>query len=145
MSVKTVRRLAADILGVGQSRVKINPLQIKRAEEALTRKDVEHLIGDGVLVKLPISGRKTKEKKKNRKAKGEGNRRGERSTERKRRWMQTVRSQRKYLLELLDSKSIDRKVRRSMYGKVKSGLFKSKKSLYTYLKENHMLNEKLAE
>ena len=65
MSVKTVRRLAADILGVGQSRVKINPLQIKRAEEALTRKDVEHLIGDGVLVKLPYFGeRKTKEKKK---------------------------------------------------------------------------------
>lgn len=144
MSVKTVRRLAADILGVGQSRIKLNPLEIKRAEEALTRKDVEHLIAGGVLIKLPVSGRKTNERRKNRKSKGEGNRRGERSTERKKRWMQTVRSQRKYLKELLSSKSIDNKVRRSMYGKVKSGLFKSKKSLHTYLKDNHLLNETTA-
>ena len=45
MSVKTVRRVAGDILKCGISRIKI--LDAKRAMEALTREDVKQLIAYG--------------------------------------------------------------------------------------------------
>ena len=142
MSIKTVRRLAADILKVGQNKIKIDPVSIKRAEEALTRKDVELLVTDGVIKKLPKSGRKKKEKRHNRKAKGSGNVKGKRGDNRKQLWMMAVRAQRKYLSELLTTKVIDKKIKRNIYGKVKSGLFKSKKAMFTYLKDNNLLVEK---
>ncbi|MBS3068314.1 50S ribosomal protein L19e [Candidatus Micrarchaeota archaeon] len=139
MSVATVRRLASDILQVGSNKIRIKPTDIKRAEEALTRSDVLALIKDGIVYKLLARGRRTKEKRRRR---GAGHRRGKGTINQKREWMQRVRSQRKYLRELVTSAQIDKKFNRSLYGKVKSGIFKNKKSFYVYIKENNMLNEK---
>ncbi|MCS7138595.1 MAG: 50S ribosomal protein L19e, partial [Crenarchaeota archaeon] len=40
MSVKTVRRLAAEILKVGESRIWIDPERLEDVENAVTRADV---------------------------------------------------------------------------------------------------------
>ncbi len=140
MSVVTVRRLASDLLGVGENKIRIKPAEIKRAEEALTRSDVLALIKDGVVYKMPYRGRRKKEKRRHR---GAGSRRGRSTINQKEEWMVRIRSQRKYLSELLSTNQLEKKFKRSLYGKIKSGIFKSKKSFYNYLKENKMVTEKV--
>ena len=54
--------------------------------------------------------------------------------------MMKIRSQRKYMRELLGTGELKTEFKRVLYGKTKSGIFKSKKAFYTYLKENNMLN-----
>ena len=40
MTLRTVRRLAADILGVGENRIWIDPENLDRIAEAMTREEV---------------------------------------------------------------------------------------------------------
>ncbi len=138
MSVATVKRLASDLLGVGENKIRINPAEIKRTEEAMTRVDVLSLIKDGVVYKIPKSGRRKNEKRPRRST---GKRRGRGTIHQKEEWMKKVRSQRKYLKELLKSGELVKEFKRSVYGKIKSGIFKSKKTMYTYLKENNMMTK----
>jgi len=49
MSIVTVRRLAADILGVGENKVWISPEKISEVSSALTRDDVRALIKQGTI------------------------------------------------------------------------------------------------
>ena len=136
MSVSTVKRLASELLGAGQNRVRMNPSEIKRVEEALTRQDVLALIQDKIVYAIPVQGRRRKEKRRRR---GTGARRGAKTINQKEEWMVRIRAQRKYLVELVTKKELNPKFKRLIYGKIKSGIFKNKKSVYLYLKENNML------
>jgi large subunit ribosomal protein L19e len=51
-----VKRLAADILGVGVSRVKISPEAVERLEEVVTKDDVRALIEEGLIWAEPEKG-----------------------------------------------------------------------------------------
>ncbi|MBD3209847.1 50S ribosomal protein L19e [Candidatus Micrarchaeota archaeon] len=137
MSMTTVRRLAADILNVGRNRIRISPDGLKDAEGALTRADVKGLIDKGVVTKAKTQGRASTSKKKRR---GQGSRKGSASSS-KERWMQKVRAQRKFLQMLIDKGALEKGAKKSLYGKIKSGLFRSKKALLQYLKENKYLPE----
>ena len=137
MTMLTVRRLAADIMNVGQSRVKISPDALKEAEGALTRSDVRGLIDKGVITKAKIKGRKSAAKKKRR---GKGSRKGSLANQKKL-WMQKLRSQRKLLAMLVEAGALKKKDKRSIYGKVKSGIFRNKKAMMLYLKENSYIAE----
>lgn len=137
MAVESVKRLAADILHIGTNKIKIKPEEIKKAEEALTRADVRGLIKDGIVYAMKKKGRRKKERKRKR---GAGNVKGS-ATVQKDKWMVQVRSQRKYLKQLLKNGALDKKHKNAVYGRIKSGLFKSKKTMLTYLKENSLVNE----
>jgi large subunit ribosomal protein L19e len=132
MTILTVRRLAADIMNVGQSRVKISPGGLKEAEGALTRADVRGLIEKGVITKAKVKGRDSTARKKR---KGAGRKKGSLGDSKKL-WMQKVRSQRKLLAMLVETAVLDKKNKRSLYGKVKSGIFRNKKAMLLYLKDN---------
>ncbi|MEM2772586.1 MAG: 50S ribosomal protein L19e, partial [Candidatus Pacearchaeota archaeon] len=67
MSLKTQRRLAAEILGVGINRVKFMPEKINEIKEAITRKDIEELIKEGAIKKRPIKGYKRRAGRKRQK------------------------------------------------------------------------------
>jgi large subunit ribosomal protein L19e len=138
MTIQTVKRLAADILNVGVNRIRIKPENVEKAAEALTRQDVKALIDDGTIYKIKKRGRRKKKKKRKR---GEGSIKGHSAKERKRRWMILVRSQRACLKELLKNGLLEKKYRKMIYRKIKSGTFKSKKAMLTYLKENNLLKE----
>ncbi|MBN1169910.1 50S ribosomal protein L19e [Candidatus Micrarchaeota archaeon] len=135
MTMLTVRRLAADIMNVGKGRVKINPDGLKEAEGALTRSDVKGLIEKGIITKAKIKGRASKAKKQRR---GKGSRKGSYSDSKKR-WMEKVRAQRKLLALLVESNALKKTDKRSIYGKVKSGIFRNKKAMLLYLKDNHYI------
>ncbi len=136
----TVKRLAADILKVGENRVRIKPDEFSRAMDALTREDVRGLIDEGVLYALPYVGPRTKPR---RERKGRGRRRGTKYSRKgaKEGWMEKVRSQRKYLTELLESGDMTPKFKREIYLKIKGGVFKGKNALRIYLVDNGMLKE----
>ena len=69
MSSRTLRKIAADLLKSGESRIRIE--QGKETEEALTREDVRGLISKGLVKKVQKKGtskfmvrKKQKQKKK---------------------------------------------------------------------------------
>jgi len=135
MTILTVRRLAADIMNVGQRRVKIAPDAIQEVEGALTRSDVKGLIEKGIITKAPLKGRASSRKAKRR---GRGSRKGN-YADRKQRWMQKVRSQRRFLKQLIEDGALEKSNKRSLYGKVKSGIFRSKRAMLAYLKEGKLV------
>ena len=140
MAVNTVKRLASDIMDVGMNRVKFKEGKdsLTRIKEALTRMDVQGLIKDGVVYKVPKKGRRKVQKRKKR---GKGSRKGKSIIPDKEKWMTRVRAQRKYLRELVDSGALDKENKRTVYRRIKSGLFRSKKAMFTYLKDAGLIHE----
>jgi len=138
MAVYTTRRLAADILGVGERRIRFDPEKIADVKNAMTRVDVEDLIKNKVITVLPKKGRKKKEKKRKR---GEGSRKGKAKGSQKKSWMTRVRSQRELLRVLVEKKVLKKEDKRYVYMKIKGGSFRSKKAMVTYLKENELVPE----
>jgi len=135
MTLATVRRLAADILNIGRRRVKFSQDGLKEAEGALTRSDVKGLIDKGVVKKTKVKGRDSTARKKRR---GKGRKKGSLG-DRKKLWMQKVRSQRKLLVTLIESGALAKEQKRSIYGKIKGGIFKSKRAMLLYLKDNELI------
>jgi large subunit ribosomal protein L19e len=141
MALTTVKRLAADIMKIGVNKVRIAPESIGRANEAITRNDVRDLIKDGVVYRAEIEGRRSNSEKRGRK--GHGKRKGRKNarTNAKDAWMARVRSQRAYLKQLVSEGKLPKEYKRETYMRVKSGIFKSKKAMYAYLKENNKVKE----
>ena len=142
MSMQTVRRLAARVLGIGQSRVRI--LDEEAASKAITADDVRGLInqgGIGVLVEKHAS-RASARRKAVRKVKGR--RRGPGSQKgsyyaghsRKDRWMELVRAQRAYLAA--HKARLKEGTYADVYKMIKGNAFRSRKILKQYLDENQL-------
>jgi large subunit ribosomal protein L19e len=135
MAIATIRRLAADIMRVGENKVRIAPDNVKEAEGALTRADVRGLIDKGIIIRLKPQGRASTRKKERRSV---GKRRGIMIPE-KEAWMMKVRAQRRLLRTLTADGALKKGTRRSVYGKVKSGIFRNKRAMLIYLKDNGLV------
>jgi large subunit ribosomal protein L19e len=143
MSLITIRRLAADVLEVGESHIKI--LDAKAASEALTRDDVRNLIKEGVIVSTQKKGvsrskaRWKQSRKKLGRRVGLGSRKGRAfaKVSRKTRWMAKVRSLRRVLHNARPL--LKKGGYRKLYLMVKGGHFRSKKQLSEFFKEQKML------
>ncbi len=147
MSLKFVKRLAAQVLGVGESRVWIDPEKIERASMAISREDIRRLIHDGVIKKKPVSTpsrgriRQRRLAKKKGRRRGYGSRKGPRFDE-KDIWITKIRLQRKYLRRLKDRKLIDKKTYRLLYRLAKGGTFRSLAHLKMYIEEHNLLRKR---
>lgn len=150
MAQDTIRRLAADILDIGENRVKFDPAQMPRIKEALTRDDVRSLISEGVIIAVPargvsrFRGRERAAGKRAGRRRGHGSRKGTAAARNppKKRWMAKVRSQRGVLFELREKKGIQPDSIRRIYNMIKGNAFRSKNALMAYLKENNLLTDK---
>lgn len=141
MSTTTVKRLAADILGVGLNRVRLDKGNLGKVEEALTRADVRALIDDGTVYAIPLrAGHRSKERSRQ----GRGRRKGQKKarTGGKSAWMLRIRSQRAFLEQLLGSGELPAGHKRAVYMKIKGGAFRGKAAMRAYLVENRMLKAK---
>lgn len=141
MTAVTVKRLAADILGVGVNRVRLQTENLPRVEEALTRADVRTLIDEGIVYALPEkAGHRNKGPRRRRR----GSRKGAKKAREggKSAWMERIRSQRTYLSRLIGSGELPREHKREVYMKIKGGAFRGKAAMKAYLIENKMLAEK---
>jgi len=150
MGIATIRRIASDLLGVGENRVKIKPEEIKKVEEALTRDDVRSLIKEGVIYaerKKGVSRIKAKikiEKKKAGRSRGTGSRKGKKYSRimKKLAWMRRVKAQRALLKKLRLENKLKEGAYRTAYMMIKGGAFRSKGSMLSHLKDSGLLREK---
>jgi large subunit ribosomal protein L19e len=135
------RRLAADILKVGKSRVWLDPTKREEIEKAITRTDVRKLIKKGYIKALPEKVHMPKEKRK--KKKRLGSRKGTKFSRlsSKRRWISTVRALRAMLRELKSSGQIDSKTYKHLRKLVKGGMFRSRSHLKTYIEQHGLLKK----
>ncbi len=142
MDLTFQKRLAADILKCGISRVYIDPKALSEVEEAITRADVRMLIKRGLIKKLPKKGN-SRGRIKKRQAQlrkglrnGPGSRKGTKYARlsRKERWIKTIRALRDELRKLKKEGKIDRRTYRKYYLYAKAGMFKSRAHLLLHLK-----------
>ena len=147
MDLSLQKRLAAEILGVGVSRIYIDPKEAERVSEAITREDVKRLIHEGVIRVKPVKGnsrgrwRERHEQRKKGRRRGHGKRKGasDARTPSKVVWMHRIRKIRRYLRYLRDNGIIDAKTYRRLYRLAKGGMFKSLAALQAYMRETGIL------
>lgn len=148
MTLTTQKRIAARVLKCGRSRVWLDPERVNDIAEAITAQDVRRLVKDGVVKALPKTGVSSYRKKKTAAQKRKGRRRGHGSVkghiagEKKRHWMRTIRAIRDELQKLRNNGAIERKTYRALYARSKSGFFRSRGHLMTYIERNNLLKQK---
>lgn len=149
MNLETQKRMAADILGVGKSRVWLDPDRNTEISTAITRDDIRRLIQDGAIKAKPEKSvsrsraRKRQEQRKKGRQSGPGTRKGAKKGKKseKREWIDKVRPLRRKLKEYREEGVIDSRLYRELYRKVKGGAFRSKAHLETHLKNEGILEE----
>jgi large subunit ribosomal protein L19e len=145
-NLRSQRRLAAQILKVGQNRVWINPERMDDVEAAITRDEVRKLIHEKVIVSLPEAGvsrsraKMVREKKRMGRRKGAGSRTGSSHAKisKKEAWMSKIRSLRKRLRELKTDRIITESTYRKVYAIAGSGRFESVAELERYLRAHDL-------
>ncbi|MEM0138407.1 MAG: 50S ribosomal protein L19e [Thermoplasmatales archaeon] len=141
------KRMAAEIMKVGMSRVWMDTKSIEEISEAVTKDDVRRLIKRKVIQRKQKKGnsrgriRATNAQRKKGRRKGQGSRKGTRNARepRKKRWVKTVRGMRTALRELRDSGKISKEDYRSYYRRIKGGIFRSKGDMLLHMKDAGVL------
>lgn len=139
------KRLAADVLDVGESRVWFDPDAQGEIAEAITREDVRDLVEQGLIrdseAKSNARGRarERQEKRDYGHRTGAGTRKGKagaRSDDRDE-WRSSIRAQRRRLRELRDDGPLSASQYRELYDKAGGGEFSSVARLETYIETNY--------
>lgn len=147
MAMNTVRRIAAQVIGVGENKVRFKPEANSKIGEALTREDVRSLIKDGSIYAIAprgvsrLRGREKAEQAKKGRRGGKGSKKGTHAARQhpKTHWIAKVRSQRLYLRTLIDGNKLADGASRKIYLMIKGNAFKGVKFLEVYLKDNKLL------
>jgi len=138
----TQRRLAAEMLNVGENKVMFDSLRFEDISKAITRADINDLIKDKAIMKR-ITGKSKMKKKKRRRGTGKIKMR---VRARKKKYVAKIRKLRRYLSEISGKKIISREEYQYLRRLAKSGHFKTRRHLKDYLtsvlKKNIIENEK---
>jgi len=146
------KRIAAQVLKVGEERIWIDPEATADVAEAITREDIRGLIEDGIIKKKQKKGvsrgraREQAMKKALGRRKRQGSRKGAKGARRgkKRLWMTKIRALRRRLKEVRDEGYVDKTTYRMLYNKAKGGEFRSIAHLNDFIKTKAQLKEKEA-
>ncbi|MDI9644474.1 MAG: 50S ribosomal protein L19e [Candidatus Verstraetearchaeota archaeon] len=139
MSLRNQRRIAAEVLGVGETRVWIDPERFEDVSAAITRDDIRGLIKEGAIGARPVKGvsrgryRIAHLQRKKGLRKGPGSRKGKVEGDE---WEERIRSMRAFLRLLKKRKIITASAYRELYLKSKGGAFHDKRQLKTYIEEH---------
>ena len=141
MNPRKLKRMAADILNVGETKVWVDPTQMVKAAEAMTRDDVRGLIGQRIIKKRRDSqhsrgsARILKAKKALGRKSGKGKRTGTKKARSKPReqWINRVRALRMSLREMKKEGTIKGNYRQ-YYSQIKGNNFRGRKHLEQVVK-----------
>jgi large subunit ribosomal protein L19e len=144
--LKSQRRLAAQVLKIGQNRVWIDPEKTDDVETAITRDEVRRLIHQGTIRASPEKGisrgraRIMHEKKKKGRRTGPGSRTGSSHARvsKKQTWMSRIRPLRRKLRTLKTKKMIAENAYQKLYRMAGSGRFESVADLERYMKAHEL-------
>ncbi|MFN7105538.1 MAG: 50S ribosomal protein L19e [Pyrobaculum sp.] len=139
-----IRRLAAEVLGVGESRVRMSPKVAER--DVITKDDVRALIDEGLIWAEPERGvsrgrwRVRHLKKKKGRRRGHGSRKGKRVDEEEV-WKNKARALRRFLNTLKRQGKIEPAIWRQLYKMAKGNYFRDLRHLKTYINEHKLTKE----
>jgi large subunit ribosomal protein L19e len=139
--LKSQKRMASEVMDVGEDRVWIDPEEQEKVAEAITRKDIRNLVEGGTIQKRDEKGtskgraKEIKKQKKKGQRKGQGSRKGKQGARKsdKQKWMEKIRSIRERLKEMKENKEISNDQYRELYNMSKGGFFRDLRHL-----ENHV-------
>ncbi|WP_435127754.1 50S ribosomal protein L19e [Halobaculum sp. D14] len=139
------RRLAADELDVGKSRVWLNPEAQSELADAITREDIRDQIEQGNIRAEDKKGnsrgraRERDEKRAYGHRKGAGTRKGKAGGRQSKKdaWISRIRAQRARLKELRDDGPLSRSQYRELYDKASGGEFEDVRRLESYIVNNY--------
>jgi large subunit ribosomal protein L19e len=142
LSLRTQRRIAAQILKVGTNRVWIDPERLEDVEVAITREEIRKLIHEDAIKSVPEKGisrvraRILHEKKKKKLRRGPGTRKGSSGAKvtKKQAWMQRIRALRRTLREWKVNRALTEGAYRQLYTIAGSGTFGSIDEMERYAK-----------
>jgi large subunit ribosomal protein L19e len=147
VSLAKQKRIAAEVLKVGEGKVWIDPDATEDVVEAITREDVRGLIEEGVIKVKQEKGvsRGRARVRANQKAlgrrKGHGSRKGVKGARanKKKQWITKIRTLRRRLKELRNNGYVDKTVYWKLYNKANGGEFRTVGHLNEYIKANELL------
>jgi len=139
------KRLASDVLDVGENKLWFDPDAQGDIAEAITREDIRELVDEGAIRAEEPKGNsrgRARERQKKRSyghQKGAGSRRGTAGGRQndKEHWQSSIRAQREYLRELRDEDDLDSSTYRDLYDKAGGGEFDSVADLERYINDNY--------
>jgi large subunit ribosomal protein L19e len=142
LSLRSQRRLAAQILKTGINRVWIDPNRIEDVEAAITREEIRKLIHEGAIKPVSKKGvsraraQVLHEKKKEGLRRGPGTKSGSNRAKitKKESWMRKIRTLRRTLREWKANRSITEGAYRKLYRVANSGAFGSITDMERYAK-----------
>ncbi|MFC7114382.1 50S ribosomal protein L19e [Natronoarchaeum sp. GCM10025703] len=143
--LKAQKRLAADVLDVGQNRVWFDPEAQDELVDAITRDDIRELVEQGTITAKEKKGnsrgraRERADKRAYGHQKGPGKRKGKAGARenQKDEWAAKVRAQRQLLRDLRDDGTIDPGQYRELYNKSRGGEFRDVARLVNYIENNY--------
>lgn len=146
MNLRSQKRLASNILKIGENRVWIDPDRLEDVEEAVTRDEIRRLIKEGTIKAKPQKGisrgrtRISDEKRKKGRRKGFGSRTGKitANVSRKEAWINHIRAIRAHLKHLRLRRVIQKDVYRRLYILAKGGIFRDINHLERYIEDNNL-------
>ncbi|MEM2941958.1 MAG: 50S ribosomal protein L19e [Candidatus Bathyarchaeia archaeon] len=144
MSLRSQKRMAASLLKVGLSRLRIDPDELEKVESAITKDEVRRLIHEGVIsarVKKGVSRGRFRVKAAKRLRRGLGSRKGS-SSIRKRDWAAKIRSLRARLRELKMKRMITGETYRRLMPMAKGGAFRNIPHLNEYLEAHNLVRRR---
>lgn len=144
--MRSQRRLASEILKIGENRVWVDPERIEDVEMAITREEIRRLINEGAIKAKPKKGvsrsraRLLHKKRRTGRRRGPGSKGGKKTATvmPKDEWMKKVRPLRRRLKELRKHRAITRDIYRKLYGMIKGGVFEDLSHLEQYIEVNKL-------
>jgi len=139
------KRLAADVLDVGENRVWLDPEAQGDIAEAITRDEIRELVDEGrIQADEPSGNSRGRARERNAKRayghqKGHGKRRGKKGARQNKKedWQNKIRAQRRKLRELRDKGELTPTQYRELYKKAGGGEFRSVRYLLNYIDDNY--------
>jgi large subunit ribosomal protein L19e len=141
LNLKSKRRLAASVLGVGVDRIVFNDEYSDLIQDAITRSTIRGLVGFGAIKVAPEKGvsrgRFRTKSRKLKRGRGAGSTEGSATARnpRKDQWIGKVRALRWRLKVAKDRKEIPPQVYKKLYKQVKGGQVRGVKHLLDLMKE----------
>jgi len=147
MKLNIQKRLAASILKVSPKKISLDVTRMDELKDAITRADIKSLIKDKAIRLIKPKGTSKSRIRKARIQIAKGRRKGPGSRKssskarvgNKRRWINHVRIQRKFLKNLRDKNVLEKSSYRQLYLKSKGGFFRSKRHLKIYIEERGLI------
>lgn len=140
MNLRSKRRLAAQVLGVGEDRIWLDPENQDFIQDAITRSTIRGLVGMGMIRVAPekgVSRGRYRVEHARHKPRHQGSMRGKKTSRnpRKEAWVHKVRALRWRLHVARDRNELTKDAYRTLYRQVKGGQVRDVKRLLEMIKE----------